>query len=346
LRAWSTVPSGNTRPALRETRVAMWQVPDAKRAHRCDREAMTNQERSVLVGIDGTPSGREALSLGTALAVLTGSTLVLGSVYGHASGKFGGLTWPSRHDADGWLAEADTNLVGRGLNWRSFTIPADSVAEGLIELAELESVDAIVLGSSRHGRVGRVLAGSTVRRVVHGAPCAVAVAPHQWEELPSDAPVAIGVAFTDSPEARGALAAAAELATAAHASLHVLSVVSDPSAAHPMFAASGVSHATWIEDRRRAAEQAAQDAVAAVTPDVVTEITLLEGDPVERLAEASHQVDLLVLGSRRYGPVRTTLLGGVSSPLIDRAACPLVIVPRGVPGHTGEPAPSRAATHA
>ena len=57
-------------------------------------------------------------------------------------------------------------------------------------------------------RSGRVLAGSTVRRVIHGAPCAVAVAPHQWRPLPSDAPISIGVAFTDSPEAREALAAA------------------------------------------------------------------------------------------------------------------------------------------
>ena len=138
-----------------------------------------------LVGIDGTPSGREALSLATALAVLTGSTVVLGSVYSYESGRFGGLIWPPHHDADGWLAEAEKDLAGGGLPWRSLTVPATSVAEGLIRLADQESVDAIVLGSSRHGHVGRVLAGSTVRRVIHGAPCAVAVAPHQWRPLPA-----------------------------------------------------------------------------------------------------------------------------------------------------------------
>ena len=41
-------------------------------------------------------------------------------------------------------------------------------------------------------------------------------------------------------------------------------------------------------------------------------------------------LDVLVLGSRRFGPLRSALLGSVSSPLIDRAACPVVIVPRGV----------------
>jgi nucleotide-binding universal stress UspA family protein len=48
---------------------------------------------------------------------------------------------------------------------------------------------------------------------------------------------------------------------------------------------------------------------------------------------------VLVVGSRRFGPLRRALLGGVSSALIDRAACPVVIVPRGVhaeseDGHT------------
>jgi nucleotide-binding universal stress UspA family protein len=307
---------------------------------------MTEHERSVLVGIDGTPSGREALSLGTALAVLTGSTLVLGAVYGYESGKFNALMWPPHHDADEWLAEAEKTLEGRGLPWRSLTVPANSVAQGLIQIAERESVQAIVLGSSRHGPVGRVLAGSTARRVIHGAPCAVAVAPHQWRSLPSDAPISIGVAFIDSAEAGEALAAAADLAAAAHASLQVLTAVHDPSPAHPMFGATGMSYGIWIEDRRRDMERDAREAAETLLPKVAADVTVLDGDPVARLAEASERLDLLVLGSRRYGPLRTTLLGGVSSPLIDRAACPLVIIPRGVHGHAIEPEPVRAATHA
>ena len=38
---------------------------------------------------------------------------------------------------------------------------------------------------------------------------------------------------------------------------------------------------------------------------------------------------MLVIGSRGYGPVRRVLLGGVARKLIRRAACPLVVVPRG-----------------
>ena len=57
---------------------------------------------------------------------------------------------------------------------------------------------------------------------------------------------------------------------------------------------------------------------------------LLEGDTVEALAALDeHEVDLLVCGSRAYGPVRRVLLGGVLRKLVRRAACPVVVVPRG-----------------
>jgi nucleotide-binding universal stress UspA family protein len=169
----------------------------------------------------------------------------------------------------------------------------------------------------------------------------VAVAPHRWRSLPPDAPISIGVALDDAtPESREALAMAARLAAAAHAPLRLVSVVHQPSPAHPMFAATGTSYARWAADARRAAEHHVHEALEAVAPDAGAGVLILDGDPVEQLAHVSRRLDLLLLGSRRYGPLRTALLGGVSSPLIEQAACPLLIVPRGVavsaPEHRAE----------
>jgi nucleotide-binding universal stress UspA family protein len=58
--------------------------------------------------------------------------------------------------------------------------------------------------------------------------------------------------------------------------------------------------------------------------------SLLEGEPAQCLAEHSHALDLLLTGSRRYGPLRAVLLGGVSGRIIRHAACPVLITPRGV----------------
>ena len=57
------------------------------------------------------------------------------------------------------------------------------------------------------------------------------------------------------------------------------------------------------------------------------------GDPFVELASASHDLDLLVCGSRGRGPLRAVLLGSVAERLLRGAGCPVVIVPR----PTGQP---------
>ena len=56
---------------------------------------------------------------------------------------------------------------------------------------------------------------------------------------------------------------------------------------------------------------------------------LLEGDPAQPLSEQSEYLDLLVLGSRGYGPLRSVLLGIVSAQVIRESACATVVVPHG-----------------
>ena len=51
--------------------------------------------------------------------------------------------------------------------------------------------------------------------------------------------------------------------------------------------------------------------------------------PADGLAAASGHVDLLVMGSRAYGPMRAVMLGGVSRRVMTRAACPVLVLPRG-----------------
>jgi nucleotide-binding universal stress UspA family protein len=291
---------------------------------------MIESSRPMLVGIDGTPSGLEALALGNAFAVLTGSPLVLGAVFGYQAGSFsGGLIWPLKSSADKWLEEAGQN-VGAGISRSAMTTLSTSPAHGLIALAEAENAGMIVLGSDRRGPLGRVLAGSTARRVAHGAPCPVAIAPHNWRTQPPDVPLTFGVGVGGSAEARDALALAVGFAAAAHAPLKLFTAVDVASPVHPMYAPAGSRRETWRRDRIDAGQRVAREAITAVVPEVTPEIVVLEGDPVECLERVSHDLDVLVVGSRRFGPLRRALLGSVSSPLIERAACPVVIVPRGV----------------
>ena len=51
--------------------------------------------------------------------------------------------------------------------------------------------------------------------------------------------------------------------------------------------------------------------------------------PPRPLAEGSSGLDLLLLGSLGYGPVKGTLLGSVSARVMAAAPCPVMVVPRG-----------------
>ncbi|MGN6188557.1 MAG: universal stress protein [Conexibacter sp.] len=59
-------------------------------------------------------------------------------------------------------------------------------------------------------------------------------------------------------------------------------------------------------------------------------VTVIDAaDPVSELLEASHELDLLLLGSREQGALRRALLGSVSTPVVRGAACPLLVLPHG-----------------
>ena len=52
------------------------------------------------------------------------------------------------------------------------------------------------------------------------------------------------------------------------------------------------------------------------------------GLAVEELAAAGDRVDLLVVGSRGYGPLRRLVLGSTSDYLERHARCSLLVLPR------------------
>jgi nucleotide-binding universal stress UspA family protein len=62
----------------------------------------------------------------------------------------------------------------------------------------------------------------------------------------------------------------------------------------------------------------------------------LEGTPGEALAEESSELDLLVTGSRGYGPRAAVLLGTTTHSLMRTAACPGLIAPREIGLDLGE----------
>lgn len=133
--------------------------------------------KNVLVGIDSQVGGRDALALAKQLAAVDGR-LTLAHVYpGDPRLRREPMLHyqqMEREKALKLLTEArDKGGVVAELRYEE----ASSPARGLHRLAEAIDADLLVVGSSRHGPLGRLLLGDDACGALNGAPCAVAVAP-------------------------------------------------------------------------------------------------------------------------------------------------------------------------
>lgn len=290
---------------------------------------------SIVIGHDGSESGDDAAALGAQLAQATGEAAVVVAVYPEENPIGAGRVdaeWVAymRGEAEEAIGAAKRFLAARGVSADYRVVGSSSAAHGLDDIAEAEQASMIVVGSSPRGARRRISPGSTGERLLHGAICPVAVAPRGMRERAPDTPVrTIGVAYIDSAESREALRVASELASETGASLTLYTVVALRSeVVAPVIGRD--AEISFLKSLREGVGAALDEALASLPEGLQATAELLEGDVVEELASLDErEVDLLVCGSRGYGPVRRVLLGGVSRRLIRRAACPLVVVPRG-----------------
>ncbi len=286
---------------------------------------------TVVVGFDGSDSGEDALRLAVLVSRALQDKPLVATV--HPGPNPIGLgrvdaEWVAalREHAEETLAQARRLLEGQ-LEADFRLVPSSSAAHGLADLSAAEDARAVVVGSTRRGARRRVRAGSTAERLMHGAACPVAVAPRGFRERAWGGLRRIGVAYLDSDEAREALRVAAELAGRVGGELRLFTVATAEQEFSPV---GGRDAERAVAESARAEARAALDAALAALPgDVPAEGEVLEGDVVGELAALDERdVDLLVCGSRAYGPARRVLLGGVSAALVRQAAAPVVVVPR------------------
>ena len=206
-------------------------------------------------------------------------------------------------------------------------------ARALHEAAEAEQAGLLVVGSTRRALSAACYRGSTAERLMHGAPCPIAIVPPGWEAGAGLG--TIGVAYVDTDEGREALRGAHALARQAGATLRVLTAVKAGLAMYRKTEARMPEHEgkefEEIEGELRvSAEETLKRQTAALGGDVQIEIDAFVEDPADVLIRVSEHLDLLVCGSRGYGPLRAVLLGGVTRRLTAEAQCPVIVLPRGV----------------
>jgi nucleotide-binding universal stress UspA family protein len=237
---------------------------------------------------------------------------------------------PRRETAESIARQLD-EVLDDGIERELRIAGGRSPAERLHELAVETGAGLIAVASSERSTLGRVVTGSVADALLaDGAPVPVAVAPRGFARTPRTAPSVIGCAFDGSAEARAALRFAEVLAGPLGGCVYIVGV-------HHRFTFGDVSvsgslgYQSANNALRDALQASLTEAARHLDPRVRATVCLLDGEVATTLIAHSSQFDLLVAGSRGYGPVRRVFAGSVSRALVRRASCPIVVVPR--PGH-------------
>jgi len=304
---------------------------DARSPARITAPASKESEKvmtKVLIAVDGSERSEDAVAFGRVLALAAAAPVIL------ATADRSDPLRPGAHAHDAFLREeANAKLVRLAAALDDVDavelrplVTNTSAAQALQDLAEREGAGIIVVGSSHTGRLGRVLPGSTAERLLHGAPCPVAVVPLGYRTHATLAHPVVGCAYRSTEDGAAALGAAEELALALSGSLRVMQIIEPlariyDSGEMPLNFPE-ISASIYADTERGLMERAAR-----LSSKLESEATLHSGKPVEVLIGLSETVDILVMGSRGYGAFKAVLLGGVSGQVIRSAACPVIVVP-------------------
>jgi nucleotide-binding universal stress UspA family protein len=257
----------------------------------------------VMIGIDGTEAGRDAIALARQLAS-DRADMAFAYVYGAGLMPGRGAATLLSRERELALELLERERARASLRAKLVTCAEHSVGRGLRQLATSHRSDLLVVGRRHHGLFGRAFHTDDTSAALNGTTSATAIAPPGYGQQAGSL-LRIGVGYDGSAESIEAIAAARTLA-AHHTDATVLAV-----------AAIG------------------RDApLPALGDDMELELDTVTGAPTEVLEAISHELDLLIVGSRSNGPRGRMFNGSTSAYLARRAGCALLLLPRGAISRT------------
>jgi nucleotide-binding universal stress UspA family protein len=282
---------------------------------------------TIVIAVDTGERSLDALALGRLLVDSTHAAATLVTVF-----PYGALADPLLPELTGLREDAAETLsaLGREVGVENAdveVIPGNFAARELQHVTERAETGLIVVGSTTRGPIGRLLVGGVGERLLSGAASPVAIAPRGYHEEAPPRLGRIGVGVDGSEEADRALEAAVALARKAKATIRVIT-------AFQPLAFGGVTTAALpsssANETMRTELRAVHDAaVAAASEAVEASGQFRDGSADDVLVEEGADLDLLVLGSRGYGPIGAVLTGSATAALARGSACPMLVTPRG-----------------
>jgi nucleotide-binding universal stress UspA family protein len=228
------------------------------------------------------------------------------------------------------LADSEMALFApksdRPLRIRQIVRRAPEVERGILEFAESEDVDLVVLGT--HGRRGpaHLLIGSTASEILRRSERAVLVVPSRSQRKAGR--LRRILAPTDfSAMARHAVAHARELAASTGATLELFHVL--PSLEVPLPMNPGSFGGGIVSELEPAARSALAELAALPGPEGKIETEVWQGPAASSILNraAETEADLVVLATHGHTGLDRLLLGSVTEKVARLSPCPVLVLP-------------------
>jgi len=214
---------------------------------------------------------------------------------------------------------------------------AGSAASAIVQYAETNGVDLIVMSS--HGRTGssRWVYGSVAEKVLHHAPCATIII-RAHVDVPAFQNRKVLVPLDGSPLAERALEPALTIAGAVESDVTLLRVTSGREPLPESLSPSGEDAAAALDTaaaQERAEAEAYLQTLCAAHPNqrLACAVVTTSGDIADALVTYAdaHGVDLIVMSSHGRSGIGRWLHGSVAEKVLRGANCATLIVrsPRG-----------------
>ncbi len=297
----------------------------------------------IVVGYDGSTNAvaalewaaREAAGRGAGLRVV----MTLPRFFEGMAAPIGSISSvvpaPAHHTVE-TVGEDARRLAAKFLPEDRVRLTEEVGSPAAVLIRASERARMLVVGNRGHGSFGSMVLGSVSSAVAGHAACPVTVVRGAVDDPDHRRPVTVGVDYVE-PSAPAVLVAA-ELASRWAVPLRVVSAwasLDQGAAVLPHLRPDSVAELarSRFDMARVAAEQAAE-AARAQAPGLEVDVITPEAPAAVVLEDDSRRSGLVVLGTRRLGPLMRLVLGSVSHAVLNHASCPVTIVP----GPVEEPA--------
>ncbi|MEK7237889.1 MAG: universal stress protein [Nitrospirota bacterium] len=278
--------------------------------------------RKLLIAIDGSPTSLHALRESFKLAQNEGSWITVVSVVPPYTGDLdlvavGNVMASMRKPCEEALAKAQEIANAERASIKTVCEEGEP-HERIIDLADAENYDLIVMGRRGLRRLEKVLLGSVTAKVIGYSHTDVLVVPRDTEVGWQRALVA-----TDgSKYSEAASKKARDFAKSYGGELKILSVVDVPPefyAESPKTVDELIKKAKgYVEDIRKQSE----------SEGIKAETFVREGETYQKITELAKEqnVGTIVMGSHGRTGLKRLLMGSVTEKVIGHAPCPVLVV--------------------